>query len=215
MTTIIGIQADEGIVLFADTQALHPKGYLGGDGKFPQPRNKINVLGDYCAVANCGYSVKPKDLANILGSGSRKATETLKERLDRADSKFADDYKDVFKDVSMLVAMRLEKPELYLIDKGRKFVRLKRRFITLGSGGKYAHCFLRNNLNGNHSIGYAIRMGYRAERCAFNDMNTGGFVSFAVITQEEIDRTGARLHRQVLNLEKTVVAETAERYRRN
>jgi 20S proteasome alpha/beta subunit len=215
MTTIIGIQADEGIVLFADTQALHPEGYPGGDGKFPQPYNKINVLGDYCAVANCGYSVRPKNLVRILGSGSRRATETLKERLDRADSKFADDYNGFFKDVSMLVAMRLEKPELYLIDKGHKFVRLKRRFIALGSGGKYAHYFLRDNLNGNHSIGYAIRMGYMAERCAFNDMNTGGFVNFAVVTSEGIDGKGARLHRRVLGLERAVIVETAQRYMKN
>jgi 20S proteasome alpha/beta subunit len=206
MTTIIGIQAEEGIVLFSDTQALD----LKTKQKLQEPYHKIKVVGEYCVFAFAGFHVKYEKSRKFFCNGNSKSVRGLKEKL---DSGFIKEYHESMEDISTLVAMRIDEPILYMISHFGHVTKLRRRVVALGSGSKYAKEFLLSNLNGNRSLDYAIRIGYKAMKQAFRDINTGGFVDFAVVTQDEIYKEGVNAHRKVLGLEKAIIAAAQERYR--
>lgn len=208
MTTIVGIQADEGIVLFADTQALH---FIDCTKKLPEPHHKIKVLGEYCAIAIAGVYEKYDRLRKFFGSGSLASARRLQELL---ESRFVEEYTESMKGISTLVALRLDKPALYYIHNSGEAIKLRRRSVALGSGARYAEQFLGKNLHGTPSLEHAIPVGYRATRHAFHDLNTGGFVDFAIITQKEIYREGVSAHRRVLGLERAIVTAAQEKYRK-
>ena len=207
MTTILGIRVDKGIVLFADTQALHPSRTT----KLSKPHHKIKRVGEYCVFASAGFHVNYEMVRRFFCNESRKSAKGLKERLDKG---FIKGYPESMEGISTLIAMRIEDPVLYMISSYGRVTRLRRKFVALGSGSKYAEKFLRTQLNGNRSLDYVINVGYKAMKCAFQDMNTGGFVDFAVITQDEIYKEGIDAHRKVLGLERAIVETAQERYRR-
>jgi 20S proteasome alpha/beta subunit len=203
MTTLVGIVAEQGAVLFSDTQLqIYPL-------KDPKPAQKIYKPMEHCAIAICGTYIKAgavrRFFFNVLGCNS---ADLLNEAL---SEKYIPDYKRCFKDTDMLIALYCERPILYHLNSHGIATRA-RRFKALGTGYIHATHYLNRNLNGNKSLEKAIKVGYAAERIAFKDRSTGGFVNYAIVTQDGVDREGLELTRKHMRLERESIERTILQY---
>jgi 20S proteasome alpha/beta subunit len=217
MTTVLGIKASQmtkGIVLFADTQAgksIHEK--------VPLPILKIYKPNEYYALAYSGCCISYREIQEVLGNHSRASAERLREQLeDRLIPllipRLIPHYHQKLPRVDLLVGMRLDGLALYHVSETGRVVKV-RKYKAIGSGQDYANTVLQASLNGGITLEKAIEAGYKAEKAAFGDINTGGFINFAVITEKEIHLETISLTRRLQQVERQTVKAAIERCRKH
>jgi 20S proteasome alpha/beta subunit len=203
MTTLIGLLASKGIVLFSDTQVMED------NIKCPQPARKIYTIYPHCAVGFSGNYVKSQELGDYFKNKLKIKNE--KDLLKCLSQGFLANYDSNFENLNLVVGIYSENPYLFCVNRNG-LVKRKKKSVILGSGSKYARDYLSRNLKSKKNLSSMIKLGYSAERFAFQDTSTGGFVNYVIITEEGVDKFGLTLNKKQMDLEKNYITESISKY---